>query len=394
MNMIEPGWERLDEAFRTALELGGPGGGALAVYQDGAPVLDVWGGEDPLTGLPWRVDSVTIGFSAAKGVATACLLRLVDSGAVGLDAPIADWWPEFAAAGKDTITVRDALTHRSGLPWIDLSDIKDVARWDRAVGALAHQSAAYPARRHLVYHALTFGFLVGELVRRVDGRPIGAYLAEEVAGPLGLDLWLGQPAEVEPRYRAGLMGPVTDPAEPDPGLTTDPQVTGAAYRSIAQLTDLFRRRDGVVGSEPFNSPEFRAASLPAGGLVTDARSLARLYAACMQPVDGIRLLSGPLLAEAAGNQAIGAFLPATAPGQVEQPAVWGLGFEVSHEPNPMLGPGSFGHSGMGGRLAFGHVPTATAFAFVSQQMAFPPPGTVDKRWQVLLDALRQCVDSR
>lgn len=393
MQLVAPGWEPLADAFGHALDLAGPGGGALAVYQDGTPVLDVWGGTDPLTGQPWEPDSVTLAFSAAKGVAAACLLRLVDRGDLRLDDPVAACWPEFAAAGKGATTVRDVLTHRAGLPWIDLDPILEATDWDRTVTALAAQPAAYPARDHVVYHALSYGFLVGEILRRTDGRPIGDFLAEEVAGPLGLQLWLGQPAEVEPRYRPSLMTPVTEPPAPDLTLATDPRVLQAMHRATDQLTDVFRR-DGAQGTEPFNSLRFRSAVLPAGGLVTDARSLARFYAACMDPVDGVRLLSPELLARAAGNQAVGAVLPATGPGLAEQPAVWGLGFEVSHEPNPMLGPGSFGHSGMGGRLAFGHLPTRTAFAFISQQMAFPPAGTLDARWQTLLTALRRCVDAR
>lgn len=375
------------DAFRANVDAGLEAGASLAISVGGRPVVDLWGGVDPLSGRTWQRDSVTIGFSVAKGVASIAALQLVDDGRLELDAPVERYWPEFAQSGKGAITVREVLSHRAALPALDVDTIDDVLDWDRTISVLAAQAPQYDARRFFVYHALSFGFLVGELVRRTTGAWFGDYVHARIAAPLGLDLWIGTPPEVDARLLPGLTTDVAD--LPLPAATDD--VCRAAWRSTAQLLPIFRQVDGRPGTEPFNEPRFRAAVLPAGNAVTNARALARLYSACLGEIDGVRLLSPSVVEEAARDQADGIRKPDCAAPDVWSAGtrqVWGLGFELGNPENPMLGPGSFGHSGMGGRLGFADPESGVSFGYVSQRMAYPAPGTLDPRWTSVLEAVR------
>ncbi len=384
----DPAWAGVRAAFAENIAEGLDDGASLAVSVDGVPVVDVWGGTDPITGRAWERDSVTIGFSVTKGVAAIALLQLVERGLVDLDATVATYWPEFAAAGKGGVTVRELASHRAGLPVIELDDILAVADWDVATSTLAAQAPQYDTTKYFAYHALSFGFLVGEVVRRASGQGFSEYVDEHIARPLGLDLWVGQPASAEGQYLAGL----TDDVALGPVVTVpdEPPIWHATALSGVQLMPLFHRVGGVLGTEPFNEARFRAATIPAGNGVTNGRSLARMYAACLGEVDGVRLLGADIVAEAASEQAGGVRKPglgadtwASGPQQL-----WGVGFEISNYENPMLGAGSFGHSGMGGRLGFAQLGSGVSFGYVSQRMAYPAPGTFDPRWNRILDAVR------
>lgn len=386
--VVDPRWTGVRDAFRAILAEGRDDGGAsLAIAVDGRPVVDLWGGADPLSGRAWERDTVTLGFSVTKGIAAIALLQLVEDGRIGLDAPVAEFWPEFAAAGKEAVTVRELLSHRAGLPALEVDSIEAVLDWDRAVATLAAQPRQYDTARFFVYHALTFGFLVGELVRRVTGIGFGEYVRERIAGPLGVDLWVGTPESVDDRLLPGLT---TDAVPLDPPRSGS-EVCRAAWRSTSQLLPIFTQVAGRPGTEPFNARRFRAAEIPAGNGVTNARALARVYAACLAEVDGVRLLSASTVAAASADQAAGVRKPACEaddPWAAGTRQVWGLGVEIANPENPMLGPGSFGHSGMGGRLGFAHLPSGVSFGYVSQRMAYPAPGTIDPRWTVVLDAVR------
>ena len=387
---VASGWLPVRDAFAENLDTGLDEGASLSVTVGGEPVVDLWGGADPITGSEFARDSVTIAFSVSKGVAAIALLQLVERGVVGLDAPVARYWPEFGVAGKGGITVRELLSHRAGLPVIELDPITLITDWELAVSTLAAQAPQYDRRKYFAYHALSFGFLVGELVRRASGMPFDAYVQEHIARPLDLDLWVGQPSAVEHRYLPSITedvdaGPFVE-VPPEPGICRSVALSGV------QLLPLFRRVGGVLGSEPFNQPQFRAASIPAGNVVTNARSVARMYAACLGPVDGVRLLGEGLVTEAASDQAAGIRKPdcgAVDPWESGVPQVWGLGFEISNDENPMLGPGSFGHSGMGGRLGFAQLGSDVSFGYVSQRMLYPPVGSLDPRTTRILRAITE-----
>lgn len=384
-----PGWEGLADAFAQVLAEDAAGA-ALAIVHDGDLVVDLWGGADPLTGAEWKRDSLVLAFSAAKGMVALLITQQVQAGVLDPGAPVARYWPEFAAAGKGEITLRDVLTHVAGVPVLPLRGLEDLLDPVDLATRLALQPPAYPPRSSRVYHILSYGTILAEVLRRVTGRGLGELLRDEVAAPLDASMWFGTSDEAERRVLPSLMGPV-EPA-PTPELTTGPSAAAceAAYLATAQIIPIFERIKGQIGTETMNTASFRGAQVGGGGLVADARSLARVYGACVADVDGIRLLGADAAATASSDHLHG----------IEEPICradagtttrWGLGFEISHPANPMLGPGSFGHAGMGGRLAFAHAPSRLGFAFVGQRMSFPPPGE-DGRWKRLLaataDALR------
>lgn len=277
-----PGFEAVADVFAGNFERYGEVGAAFAAYRDGEVVVDLWGGvADPGSGRPWRADTLQLVFSGAKGLTAACVLLLVERGLLDLDAPAAHYWPEFAAAGKERITVAEILSHQARLPGVrepfgteELLDPRHMA------GLLAAQAPSDDPRAGFVYHALTWGWLVGELVRRVDGRSVGALFAEEFASPLGLDVWLGLPDEQHDRVATMLASPSVLES-PGGAAETDP---------LRVLT----RNPLMAPDAPalWNSAAFRRAELPAVGAHVTARSLARFYACLARggELDGVRVV--------------------------------------------------------------------------------------------------------
>jgi len=381
---VHPQFQPMLDAFAAVLD-DDDAGAAVAVVRDGELVVDLWGGRDPISGRAWERDSATIAFSAAKGVVALLVAMQVQAGRLDPAAPVAEYWPEFAAGGKARITVADVLTHVAGLPELPLRQVDDLLDPVALAARVADLEPAYPPRSARVYHVLSYGLLAGELLRRVTGRDVGELLRERVAAPLGAALWLGLPASEDWRYLPALMDPVVAPPPPqalpgDAGLACI-----AAARATDQIIPLFERVDGVIGTEAVNGTDFRRALVPGGGLVADARSLARVYGACVAEVDGVRLIDDATVRMVSADWLGGIPEPPCLPGSVPTTR-WGLGFELSHVHCGMLGVGSFGHAGMGGRLAFAHAPSRIGFAFVGQRMRFPAPGA-DERWRRLLGAL-------
>lgn len=192
---VASGYEPVRDAFRANFDKHGDVGAAFSLYVRGEKVVDLWGGvADATTGRPWAEDTLQLVYSTTKGATAICAHVLAQSGALDLDAPVAEYWPEFAAEGKGTIPVRWLLSHRSGLPTVDAHlTPADVIEWQPIVAALAAQKPYWEPGTAHGYHALTYGWLVGEVVRRVDGRSLGRFFADEVAAPLGLDFFIGLP---------------------------------------------------------------------------------------------------------------------------------------------------------------------------------------------------------
>lgn len=386
---VAAGWEPVRRAFARVIELD-DAGAAVAVVRDGRTVVDLWGGADPESGAAWRSDSVVLTFSTAKGVLALLTAMEVQAGALDPDAPVARYWPEFAQAGKSSITVRDLLTHVAGLPVLPMSEITDLFDPTALAARLAAEAPAYPPRTAWIYHALSYGTLVGELLRRTTGLGINELVHQRVAtllgragpGSFGGSMWFGVPASEDHRRRDVLMEPIEPPAAP----TTAAEACVAGYRASLQVMPLLERVGGQAGTEPMNSGAFLRAQVGGAGLVSDARSLARMYGACVADVDGVRLLDRDTAAFVASDQLRGISEPACTTGAVPTTR-WGLGFEISHHAAPMLGEGSFGHAGMGGALSFASIPHRLGFSFVGQRMQFTAPGG-DRRWQLLLSAVR------
>ena len=208
-----PGFEGVRDVFQANFDKGTEDGAAFAAYHRGQKVVDLWGGvADPTTGRQWDEDTMVLTYSTTKGATAMCANRLAEQGLLDVDAPVTQYWPEFGQSGKDAVTVGDLLAHRAGLPWIDgTMSFDEAIAWDPVVEALARQSPAWEPGTDHGYHAVTFGYLVGEVVRRITGRSLGTYFRDEIAGPLDADWYIGLPAAEEHRVARLVPGPDGSP---------------------------------------------------------------------------------------------------------------------------------------------------------------------------------------
>lgn len=371
---VEPGFEPVRDAFAANFAEHGEVGAACCVVRDGRPVVDLWGGlADRERGRAWEEDTVVIVFSATKGATAICINRLVEQGLLALDAPVARVWPEFAAGGKAGITLRQVLCHQAGLASVegDLT-LEEVLAWDPVVEAIAAQAPNWEPGSAHGYHARSFGWILGEVARRATGRSLGRYFAEELARPLGLDFWIGLP-ESELSRCATLI-------PPEGGTSAVEEILGAD----SLTAKVMRGPSGLFGyDEMWNRPEVLAAEMPSSNGVGDARSLARLYAATVGEVDGLRVLAPETVASARAVQSEG-------PDKVILvPTRFGLGFSLP----PMLSPdcpgSAFGHPGAGGSLAFADVENRIGFGYVTNCMRFDAAG--DPRSASLVKSVYACL---
>lgn len=356
---MAPGFEPVRDAFAANFAAGTEVGAAFAVYHRGRPVVDLWGGvADVASGRPWQEDTVVLVFSTTKGATAACAHLLAARGQLDVEAPVARWWPEFAAAGKERVTVAHLLAHQAGLAWVDEPmTLEDALAWEPVVAALARQAPHWEPGTEHGYHALTFGWLVGEVVRRASGRSVGTFFAEEIAGPLGLDFWVGLPESVEPR-----VAPLITPA-----ASGDEEVRAAMAALAGPGSELGRALSAPGGAfadvEVFNTRAVRAAEVPAANGVADARSVARMYAAMIGEVDGVRLLPADHLERATRRRTSG-------PNRIllGLDIQFGLGFMVPSSVTAVGGPRSFGHFGAGGSLGWADPDAGLAFGYVMNRM--------------------------
>ncbi|GAA4688142.1 serine hydrolase domain-containing protein [Streptomyces chumphonensis] len=389
---VTAGFEPVLSAFRTNLTERGDVGAAVTVYRDGRPVVDLWAGradaDADAPARPWRRETAQVIRSATKGPAAAVLHLLQQRGRIDLDAPVGTYWPEFKAHGKERVLVRHLLAHRAGLPVLDTPLTPEEAR-DGVSGpaALAAQSPLWEPGTAHGYHAHTYGWLLGEVVARATGRTLGRWFAEEIADPLGLDLWIGLPDAEAPRV--GRLAPVPAPEPPaSAGLRVRPKPDVA--RAHEDPDSPTRRAFGVVDPLPDeNDPAHRAAEQPSSGAVATAHGLARFYAALVGPVEdagrgpGRRLYVPATLALARTEESVG-------PDRVLVVRTrFGSGYMLHHPSSPMLSPNSFGHPGRGGPLAFADPETGIGFGYVTNGMQRSV--TSDPRAQALVRALRTCL---
>lgn len=291
---VASGFEPVRAAFMENFTRHGDLGAAVCVYRNGWPVVDLWGGvADAETGGPWTRDTLQLVYSATKGATATMAHMLVQRGALDLDAPVAKYWPEFAANGKADIPVRWLLSHQAGLVALDQPvPLKEALAWHPMAAALAAQRPLWTPGTAHGYHGRTWGWLVGEVIRRVSGRSPGRFFADEIAAPLGLDFFIGLPASERNRVSRMVY------QRPNVDLTTLPteSVPEELREQVAAWRDpnSFSNRAYAVTDPPeidFDSPEVQAAELPASNGIGTARALARMYAALIGEVDGVRLLS-------------------------------------------------------------------------------------------------------
>ncbi|MGR3870500.1 serine hydrolase domain-containing protein [Streptomyces graminifolii] len=378
--LVAEGFEPVREAFAANFEVRGDRGAAVSVYRHGHRVVDLWAGTKDVDGTaPWEQGTAQIVRSATKGVAAAAVLLLAQRGQVDLDAPVGEYWPEYKAAGKEHTLVWHLLAHRAGVPVLDRPLTPDEAA-DPAFGAaaVATQAPVWEPGADHGYHAQTYSWLTGELVRRVTGRSIGAWIADEIAGPVGADLWVGLPAAQADRV--GRVAQLDTPAT-DPGVlrTRPKRSVSEAYADPGSLT---RRAFGAITPMPDeNDPAYRAAVLPASNGIATADGLARVYASLIGEVDGGTRLFTPETMRLARTER------SSGPDRVLVISTrFGLGYMLHGSASPLLSETSFGHPGRGGALGFADPESGIAFGYVTN--GFRKSVTADPRAQALVRAVR------
>lgn len=391
---VEAGYEPVREAFERNFVENGDIGAGFCLYVDGAKVVDLTGGVRDTDGTAYDDTTLQLVFSSTKGVTATCAHLLAQRGELDLDAPVADYWPEFSAAGKADIPVRWLLSHQAGLVDVDRAmTVEEALDWTTICDALADSPPLWEPGTGYGYHAVTYGWLVGEVVRRVAGVDFGEFVRREISEPLGLDLWVGLPDEeqhrVSPLINSGMPGlPTPEPAGDADSQTDAPSLVGMLDMLLGEGNLLGRALTAPGGAfaddQVWNEARVRSAQIPAANGVTNAASLARMYAALVSEVDGVRLLDADTLERAIAPQVSG---PSTVP-LLDIP--FALGF-MTHSPlSPLLDGRSFGHYGAGGSLGFADPDRRVAGAYVMNAAQLAIAG--DARTLGLLAAVDQVVN--
>jgi CubicO group peptidase (beta-lactamase class C family) len=377
---VERGFEGVREAFEQQFEQGQHVGASVAVYHHGRPVVDLWGGlADDGAVTPWKRDTTAVSFSTTKGLTATCLHVLADRGRVSYDDLMSKHWPEFAQHGKAGVTVRHALTHQSAIPQQPDGYLNDaMLDWPKMVHGMEQLEPLWEPGTANGYHAYNFGWIIGELVRRVDGRSVGTFFREEVAGPLGIDsLHIGAPADAEANV-SKLVSRIE--------VTAEMQAAQSAFMADT----LFQRAMPAWMGDTIafmNTPEAHRAEIPAAGGITNARGLARMYA-CLAgggELDGVRLVTPERIGLMTQQQplrkdrVIGIEIP------------WGLGYMLGGGVIATEGPRAtaFGHPGFGGSIGFADPEIEMAFGFVPNALTLDLLG--GSRSDALAQAARDAI---
>lgn len=350
---VAPGFEPVRERFAanfTRDDVHREIGASLAVYRRGQKVVDLWGGHrDEAATVPWTHDTLVNVWSTTKGVTAIALARLVDQGLIDYAAPVSNYWPEFAQGGKAAITVSQLLSHQAGLPgFVEPTSLEDFYSWETVTSRLAAQTPMWEPGTKNSYHAMTFGFLAGELIRRVSGRSVGRFLADEIAEPLNADVHIGLAEHDEPR-----VAPLVAPKEDAP---FDPETM--APEALAAVAN-----PAMTPTIP-NDRAWRAAEVPAGNGHATALGLARIYGALANggALDGVSIMGPATIAQLSEVQTrredvMLGFKP-----------FWGRGVGLNDSGIFGPRPDTFGHTGWGGSFGCADVQSGVAVGYTMNQM--------------------------
>ena len=366
--------KQVQKAIDQLVESGAERGMQVAAYRNGEMVVDAAAGvADPATGRKVESGTPFYNFSICKAAASTVIHILAERGIFGYDTPLVEMWPEFGAHGKDNVTVRHVLSHTAGVPLIPLTTtMEDLCDWDKMCAAIAASELWWEPGTRIGYHAYTFGYLVGEIVRRSTGKRISQVLLEEVSGPLGVgkELYFGMPKTEQKRL----------------AMLEDAPANPAAMAAMATMPqDLPMFKAGPMSLMPTaglgNRPDILAADIPAGGK-TSARAIARMYAAMLGEVDGTRLISPERLREATtvamrGNDEV-----------FGMPTTWALGYAIGGLGTSNDSESVFGVGGAGGSFACGDTSTGIAFA-VTKNLLTPDFNAAKELSQLVTDSLNR-----
>ncbi len=369
----DEGYGKVAEAFRRNFTSGLEVGAAVAVYRGGRKVVDMWGGyRDARTREPWRQDTMVNVFSTTKGVASLTVAVAASRGLLDYNAKVADYWPEFAQNGKGSITVRQLLSHQAGLAAIDPPlTLDEIADPPRMSAKIARQAPAWPPGTRFGYHIVTLGWYQSGLIAQVDpqGRTIGRFFADGIAGPLDLDFYIGLPESVD-RRRVALLVPVTRREMLLNLHTMPPRFVASLFNPRSLSARAAVVAEGVTEAGDFNRDDVRAVEIPAGTGIATARSVAKLYGAAAVGAPELGLsrdvrdaLEGPAVRPTQGVR----------DKVVHMDTMFSLGFG---KPTPSYVFGStdkaFGWNGLGGSFGFADPDTGVGFGYVMNRLGCDP----------------------
>ena len=382
VDIVAPGWEPVRDAFLEGFDKGEEHGAQVAVYHRGSCVVDLTGGwQDKDHTVPYGPDALQVVFSTTKGITSIAVAMCVEQGLLDYPEKVATYWPEFAAQGKGDITVAQLLSHRGGLYTVDGPiTLEEALDWDTVTQRLSVTAPRFPVDSGHGYHAITFGWLAGELVRRVTGKSLGTFVRDHIVAPLGAEFHIGLPEHLEPRVARLLAHPI--PKFPPEIARIMMERSAPGTRGAEALSV-----NGAFGQGAFNKPEVHRAEIPGANGIGNARSLARIYAATLGEVDGVRLLGDDALARATVNN--------TPEGEMDMvlisETVFAMGFMLHCDRSKFSGPGAFGHNGAGGSVSFADPVRSMGFSYVMNTMM-----TVydeDPRRSRLVTAAARCADA-
>ena len=381
---VADGWSEVADVLASNIDNRDDVGAGVSVFHRGKCVVDIAGGFfDRDATKPYTLDTLQLVFSTTKGVVATAVAMCVERGLLSYEEPVSLFWPEFAAHGKEQVTVAQLLSHQAGLYTVDGPlTFEEVLDWNTMVSRLANTAPLFPVGSTHGYHAITFGWLAGHLVRLVDGRNIGRFIAEEIATPLGGEIYVGLPAHLEPRVspintgwpRTATSAPAAPVQLPNKYLVSALSVNGAL---------------NVKGG--FNREDLHAAEVPGANGIANARSLAAMYSATFTETETsngpVRLLNDDTRSKMTVQQ--------TKDGEVDlclqTQRTFAMGFVTPSEKLAFDAPGSYGHAGAGGSVSFADPLRQMSFSYIMNRMK--DSMFTDPRAVRLIEAASRCADA-
>ncbi len=360
---VAQGYESLQNRFATIISQAPDSGCAVSIWHEGKNVVNLWGGvADKESKAPWVEDTKAVVFSSTKGLMSLAIAMLYQAGKISYDDLVVKYWPEYKGAGKDGTTVRDLVSHRAGVPFFaDDIDENQVIDWDYMVSKIEQEPAMWEPGTEYAYHAITHGWITGEIIRRVTGISPGQYLAQQISAPLRADTWLGLPVELEDKVAVSY--PHHDLAKFFVDLKEKDTSAGNFLIRSLTLGNAFSMN--LVGDKKdFNSPSVHQAEVPGAGGISTAHGISKIWSSVVHETDGVRLLSDDTVDYVTSVQSEGK--PFT---DLEPPyGAFGMGFQLDSPARRYLTGSSFGHDGAGGQCAFADPEHKIGFAFVTSEM--------------------------
>ena len=360
---VAEGFEKIKASFQEIITQAPDSGAAVSIWHKGKNVVNLWGGlANKDTKAAWNEETKVVVFSCTKGLMSLAIAQLFQAGKISYDDLVVKHWPEYQGAGKEKTTIGQLVSHQAGVPFF-AEDIQfdQVINWDYMISQIEQESPMWVPGSEYAYHAITHGWLTGELIRRVTGMSPGEYLAKELSSPLKADTWLGLPAELESKVA---------PSYAHADLTSffvdlKAKNTDAGNFLIRSLTLGEAFSMNLVGkNEGFNSQAVHAAEIPGAGGISTAHGISKIWSSVVHETDGIRLLSDETVKYVTKVQSEGK--PFT---DLEPPySKFGMGFQLDSPARGYLTKFSFGHDGAGGQCAFADPEHKIGFAFVTTEM--------------------------